>query len=147
MSGLREIRTRFAGSGSCQRVLRTVILGSMLVSFAGPACGNAAPAESAAHPKVTVAIKDFIYSPTNLEIPVGTTVTWTNQDTAQHTSTHAATGSIQFKADGSFDLTDSVFNVIENENGGSASYTFAKPGTYQYFCLWHNAMRATVTVK
>jgi plastocyanin len=119
----------------------------VLSGFAAAACGSGAPAASAAGPKVTVAIQDFIYTPTNLEIPVGTTVTWTNQDTAQHTSTHAATGSIQFSADGSFDLTDSIFNVIENEKGGSGSYTFTKPGTYEYFCLWHNAMRGTVVVK
>ena len=147
MTGLLEVRTPFARSGSYSRALRTVILGMVLFNFIASACESPAPAASAASPKVTVAIKDFIYTPTNLEIAAGTTVTWTNQDTAQHTSTHAATGSIQFKADGSFDLTDSVFNVIENENGGSASYTFAKPGTYQYFCLWHNAMRGTVVVK
>jgi plastocyanin len=147
MTGLLEIRRRFAGSVSVSRALRIVILGMALSGLAAAACATTAPAESAARPKTTVAIQDFIYLPTNLEIPVGTTVTWTNQDTAQHTSTHAATGSIQFRADGSFDLTDSVFNVIENEKGGSGSYTFTKPGTYEYFCLWHNAMRGTVIVK
>jgi plastocyanin len=124
-----------------------VILGTVLFGVAAAACGGTAPAASAAHPKVTVAIKDFIYTPTNLEIAAGTTVTWTNQDTAQHTSTHAATGSIQFNADGTFNLAGSAFNVIENENGGGGSYTFTEPGTYQYFCLWHNAMRGTVVVK
>src|SRR3989442_384919 len=110
MTGLLEVRTPFAGSGSCSRALRIVILGMALSGLAAAACGSAAPAASAARPKITVAIQDFIYTPTNLEIPVGTTVMWTNQDTAQHTSTHAATGSIQFHADGSFNLTDSAFN-------------------------------------
>ncbi len=98
-------------------------------------------------PKVVVTIKDALYLPSPLEILVGTTVVWTNEDRYQHTSTHAPTGEIKFNPDKSFDLTGATFNVIEDENGGSGSYTFTKPGTYEYFCLWHNAMRATVVVK
>jgi len=113
------------------------------------ACGAAstAPSAPAAGPKVVVTInKDSQYAPTSLEIVVGTTVMWKNEDRYQHTSTHAPTGEIKFNADHSFDLTGAEFNVIEDENGGSGSFTFTKPGTYQYFCLWHNAMRATVIV-
>lgn len=35
----------------------------------------------------TVAIQNFAFQPVNLQVKVGTTVTWTNNDTAPHTVT------------------------------------------------------------
>jgi len=136
-------------SGST-RALRIAIFTVAAFGLLALACGatTTAPSVPAAGPKVVVTInKDSQYAPTPLEIVAGTTVTWKNEDRYQHTSTHAPTGEIKFNPDHSFDLTGAEFNVIEDENGGSASVTFTKPGTYQYFCLWHNAMRGTVVVK
>jgi len=36
---------------------------------------------------VAVTIMNFAFQPTPLTIPLGTTVVWTNQDTAPHTAT------------------------------------------------------------
>jgi nitrite reductase (NO-forming) len=66
-----------------------------------------------------------------LTVPVGTTVTWTNDDSAMHTVT---------AVDGSF---DSGFF----DNGESWSYTFDEPGEYEYYCLPHPWMRAKVVVE
>jgi len=137
------------------RAVRLVIFGTAAFGLAAVACGGTTtvPATKAQQvpvvtgPKAVVMIKDSLYAPTPLEIPVGTTVVWMNQDRYQHTSTQAIDGEIRFNADRSFDLTGVSFNVIEDENGGTGSYTFTKPGTYEYFCLWHNAMRGTVVVK
>lgn len=71
------------------------------------------------------------YSTNELVIPVGTTVTWTNDDGVMHTVT---------AADGSF---DSGFL----EQGDTWSYTFDEPGEFEYFCSPHPWMRAKVIVE
>ncbi len=71
------------------------------------------------------------YSVNVLRIPVGTTVTWTNDDTVMHTVT---------AADGSF---DSGFL----DPGDTWSYTFEEPGEFDYSCLPHPWMKARVVVE
>lgn len=61
-----------------------------------------------------------------LTVPVGTTVTWTNQDTALHTLT---------AVDGSF---DSGYYA----EGESWSFTFTEAGEYEYSSIPHPWMRA-----
>jgi nitrite reductase (NO-forming) len=71
------------------------------------------------------------YSVNVLMVPIGTTVTWTNQDPGvMHTVT---------AADGSF---DSGFL----ETGETFSYTFNEPGEFEYYCTPHPWMRARVSV-
>ncbi|OWY61624.1 hypothetical protein B7486_62795, partial [cyanobacterium TDX16] len=77
-----------------------------------------------------VAIVDFTFDPGDLTVPAGTTVTFTNEDGADHT----ATGE-----DGSFD-TDVL------EEGDAAEVTFDEPGEISYFCDIHNYMTGTITV-
>ncbi|MDL2335567.1 MAG: plastocyanin/azurin family copper-binding protein [Chloroflexota bacterium] len=71
------------------------------------------------------------YTPNVLMIPLGTTVTWTNNDPGQiHTVT---------AADGSF---DSGFL----STGQTFSYTFDNPGTFDYSCLPHPWMQGRIEV-
>ncbi len=70
------------------------------------------------------------YSTDVLEVEVGDTVTWTNDDNAVHTVT---------SADGSFD-SESV------QPGQSWSHTFIDAGEFNYFCTPHPWMRGTVVV-
>ena len=70
------------------------------------------------------------YSINELTIPVGTTVTWTNDDDQIHTVTDAA---------GAF---DSGFL----DPGATWSYTFEEAGDFEYFCTPHPWMRAKVIV-
>ena len=87
-----------------------------------------APAATGA---AAVGIKNFKFSPPALTVPVGTTVTWTNQDEDPHTITSAA---------GAFSST----GLSHDE---TFTQTFRERGTYQYFCALHPQMRATVIVK
>jgi predicted lipoprotein with Yx(FWY)xxD motif len=93
----------------------------------------ATPADSSAAPEagepVAVAIKDFSFGPA-LTVPVGTTVVWTNEDTAPHTVT---------ASDGSFDSGNM-------DKGATFSFTFSKPGTYELLCAYHPNMKGTITV-
>ncbi len=64
----------------------------------------------------------------SFSIPVGTKVTWTNNDPTEHTVT--STGNF-----------DGVLN-----KGDSYSFTFTKAGAFKYICTFHPSMEGTVTV-
>lgn len=78
---------------------------------------------------------DQCYKPSSIEVKKGTTITWKNADTAAHTVTSGK----DTTADGTFDsgliAADKTF-----------SFKFEKPGTYDYFCIVHPWMKATVQV-
>ncbi len=82
--------------------------------------------------KVDATIKLFQFQPKALEIKAGTIVEWVNGDDIEH----SVTAGKETKA------FDSGFF----EKNGSFSFTFTKPGTYDYFCKRHPSMKATVTV-
>lgn len=71
------------------------------------------------------------YSPKEITVSVGDTITWTNKDDMPHTVT---------AYDGSFD--SKLF-----KGGESWSHTFTKPGRYEYYCSPHPWMKGTVIVK
>jgi len=79
----------------------------------------------------TVEIVDFAFSPANLEIAAGTTVTWTNQGAAPHTATGDG---------GSFDTG-------RLDSGQSGTATFDQPGAFPYVCSFHPDMTGTITVQ
>ncbi len=72
--------------------------------------------------------KDF--SPEDLTINVGDTVTWTNDDDSPHTVT----------------ADDDQFNSGNMGEGAMWSYTFTEAGSYDYHCNYHGSMTGTVTV-
>lgn len=76
------------------------------------------------------------YIPYEVNVPVGETVTWSNDDTAAHTVT---SGSI---ADG----TSGVFDSSLFMAGTTFSHTFEEGGTYPYFCVVHPWMLGVVMV-
>lgn len=75
------------------------------------------------------------YSPGNLEIEAGTTVTWTNQSSMTHTVTS-----------GSDRTADGTFDSGNLSQGDTFSYTFNEVGEFDYFCIPHENMTATITV-
>ncbi len=115
------------------------LAGSMaLATLLLPSFLSAAHAESPT-PPVTVAkvagpqvrIENFQFNPTTVTVPVGTTVTWKNDDGTLHTVTS----------------TTKVFSSAGLDDGGVFSYTFTNPGTYTYFCKLHPHMTGTIVVK
>jgi plastocyanin len=78
-----------------------------------------------------VTIQNFSFGPATLDVAVGTTVTWTNKDSTNHTVT---------ANDGSFDS-----KAISS--GATFTQTFATAGTFAYHCSIHSTMTATITVK
>lgn len=82
---------------------------------------------------------DSAYDPLDVEVAVGTTITWTNDDTVAHTVTSGVADDSGAEADGTF---DSRFV----EPGETWSHTFTEPGEFPYFCAPHPWMRGSVTV-
>lgn len=82
-----------------------------------------------------VSMQNSTYQPANIQVRVGTTVTWTNQDDVPHTVTfwNGMTGR-------------SMMGSSMMTHGQSFSLTFRMPGTYHYYCTVHPSMVATVTV-
>ncbi len=78
-----------------------------------------------------VSIASFAFGPASLTVKVGTTVTWTNNDSVTHTVTANA---------GAFDSGPLA-------PGHSFQFTFHKAGTYAYHCSIHPSMTATIIVQ
>jgi plastocyanin len=79
----------------------------------------------------SVTIDNDAYSPSTLTVKKGTTVTWTNNDSDQHTVTSDA---------GSF-LNSGLINP-----GSNYQYTATTVGTFLYHCEVHSNMHGTLVV-
>jgi plastocyanin len=80
--------------------------------------------------ELKVTIDNFTFSPAELKVKIGDTVTWTNHDDSPHTVVSA--GKFRSKA---MD-TDNTF-----------SFTFSSAGDYKYFCSLHPHMTGMIKVE
>jgi len=94
--------------------------------------GSPSPAASS----VSVLIQNFQFVPNSTTVKVGTTVTWTNMDSAQHTVTRPLEGGVQIAGPDS-----AVLN-----HGDTYSYTYDAAGFYPYHCRIHPSLRGMVEV-
>ncbi|MEM4134183.1 MAG: cupredoxin family copper-binding protein [Candidatus Micrarchaeia archaeon] len=81
-------------------------------------------------PKNIVYIRNFAFSPQVIEINVGESVTWINQDSVFHTAT--ASG---------------VFDSGMLGNGEQFTFTFTNIGEFDYICRPHPYMKGKVIVR
>lgn len=99
-----------------------------------PAAG-AVKKPAAAAAGTTVNVKVFNFKPDPLTVKAGTKVTWVNQDSAVHTASAGTRTKPSKDFDGNLP-----------ESGGKFSYTFDKPGTYDYYCKLHSGPGMTASV-
>jgi len=118
---------------TCVSVLRAAtqmtalaVLGLTLAILAGTASAGENPTGS------QITIDNFSFAPATLTVSAGTKVTWVNHDDIPHTVVSEDKATFRSQA---LD-TDEKF-----------SFTFAKPGTYTYFCSIHPKMTAKVVVQ
>jgi len=99
----------------------------------GMAMATSAPDAAAVTPVATntVAVRNFAFSPASVTVKAGSTVTWTNQDQDPHDVVA---------------MNDGPFHSPPLNTGQSFSYTFTKPGRFDYLCTIHPFMTATVVV-
>jgi plastocyanin len=95
----------------------TVLLPTVVAALA-VGCGGAESSEPVATTQVSMA-KSYRFDPKVIEVAVGSTVTWTNDDNFTHT----------VQVDGQEDH--------EVGRGDAVSIAFDRPGTYHYVCTLH----------
>jgi plastocyanin len=105
--------------------VRRAAIASLSALGAVAACARPAPR---AH---TVTIRNFAFDPAELTVARGDTVVWSNTDFVPHSSTsrNSAWGS--------------------NAIGANATWRFvaSATGRYEYYCVFHPTMKATIFVR
>lgn len=105
-------------------------LAIMLLMVAGRAkTYGATPLEE--KPSTEIKIDNFVFSPNTITVSVGSTIRWTNHDDIPHTVVS----------------DDRSFKSKALDTDENFSYTFAKPGTYSYFCSIHPKMTGKIVVQ
>jgi plastocyanin len=118
---MRKIQLSFAAKTALTLLLVAAL--GLAGRRASAADGNPAAAE--------VKIDNFSFTPQEIKVKAGTTVVWTNRDDIPHTVTS----------------TDLVFKSKTLDTDDKFTMTFAKPGTYPYFCSIHPKMTGKVIVE
>ena len=127
----------------------TALLAPLTIAACGSSSGSTASPTAAkpaakAPTKDTVDIKLIAYRPAKLTVTAGATVTWNQMDAGTHTIT---SGTVVPGAGGVTQQPDGMFASGEIATGKKYTHTFAKPGTYKYFCEIHPAtMTGEITV-
>jgi plastocyanin len=103
--------------------------GSEAAQEASPASADAG---ADAAESLAVEIKEFAFNPPTIEVPVGGSVSWTNQDNVPHTATGIDREALQSGA--------IAF-------GESFEQAFETAGTYEYFCEFHPNMKGSIVVE
>ena len=78
-----------------------------------------------------VKISSYKFDPATITIKVGETVTWTNQDSVNHTVVS----------------DDGSWSSKSLAQGDKFTHTFDKAGTFTYICSIHPSMKGTVVVQ
>ncbi|MFG1343410.1 cupredoxin family copper-binding protein [Xanthobacter autotrophicus DSM 431] len=91
----------------------------------------ALPLRPAAAEEVTVSIDNFTFSPAEVTIVPGTTVTWVNNDDIPHS---VVDKKLSFRS-----------KALDTED--RFSFTFTNAGDYDYFCSLHPHMVGKIIVK
>ncbi len=91
---------------------------------------SAACAESATAGEVSVAIKDFVFNPADIQAKIGQTVTFTNGDSAPHSAT----------------LDDKSCTTPTILKGAADGLVFNAAGIYPFHCKVHPVMTGTITI-
>jgi plastocyanin len=87
------------------------------------------PASQAGGASINISGSKF--DPATIAVKVGTTITWTNQDTTAHTVT----------------ADDGSWTSDRLNQGATYSHTFDQAGTYTYKCTIHPSMTGTIVVQ
>ncbi len=94
-------------------------------------CAKSSTSTGPAPSPNTITMGSTSFSPSSKTITVGTTITWVNNSGITHTVTSD---------------TGTELNSGNIANGGSYQHTFNTAGTFNYHCVYHQAMGMTGTI-
>ena len=121
------------GVGLISLVLAGALAGEFILKLQPPLGGGGVIAGGVIMPVGVGSNTALDFSPSKIVVVIGVnnTVTFTNKDSVTHTVT----------------ATDNSFNSGDIKPGQSWTYTFSTPGTFAYYCIYHNWMKGTVVVE
>jgi plastocyanin len=90
-----------------------------------------ARSEEANSSPMEIRVDNFAFAPETLTVPVNSTVTWLNKDDVPHVIASV----------------DGLFKSKALDTDDKYSYTFAKAGTYSYYCSLHPKMVGKIVVQ
>jgi plastocyanin len=116
-------------------VLIVLVIGGLVLFGNNKSGKNTPPVQT--KPEVTqttqttnsITISNFSFNPNALTVKVGTTVTWTNQDSVVH----------KIKSDN--------FNSPDLGQGDKFEFTFSNKGSFDYVCSIHPSMQGKIIVE
>jgi len=122
------------------------VMAFAIVGCSSKSASHSAPAAAATSGTV-VEIKLLSFMPMDMNVKVGTTITWRNDEPITHTVTAGeVTGIDPSTGLRSGQKPSGLFNTTLKGRGATFSYTFTKPGSYSYYCNIHYGMQAKITV-
>jgi plastocyanin len=127
MNYLRLAPARFATN---RALVAAMLLGPIIGAMVAVATVAAEDAPKGAPNEVI--IDNFVFTPKELTVAVGTTIKWVNHDDIPHSVVEKNKTTFRSKA---LDTDDSF------------TYTFAAAGTFDYFCGLHPHMVGQIIVK
>ena len=139
------------GRRSRRLVLPALVVGFFLALAWGP-LSAAGPAAAQTGTTLHISMKDFAFMPaTPPPIKVGTTVTWTYDESATDPMPNCETPGLSMACPGhtatAMDKGPDGKALFDSgtlkKSGASYSFTFTKPGTFQYYCVYHGGTTQT----
>jgi len=120
---------------------------AVLVVLAATGCSGSGDKTPATDSATTVHLKLLQFTPSELQVKAGTTVTWRSDEGITHTVTSGAVEGVDPTSGlRSAQKPDGRFDHRLGKSGATFSYRFTEPGTYSYFCSIHQGMNASVVV-
>jgi plastocyanin len=92
---------------------------------------GSAVAQEKSSAETAIKIDNFTFTPATVTVPAGSTIRWTNHDDIPHNVVSE----------------DKSFKSKAMDTDEQFSYTFTKPGTYNYFCSIHPKMTGKIVVQ
>jgi plastocyanin len=139
-----HVTTTRSGYGKRVGLLSLLLVGTVTGCAGGDDDEAASPSEASQASEAEVVMKLVAFTPDQLEVAAGTTVTWTNRDAGAHTVT---SGTVVQGGAGVTQEPDGTFDSDDIPKGETFEQTFDEPGTYPYFCALHPAtMRGEIRV-
>lgn len=114
-----------------------LLAGSIAIAGCTGYAPSGTPVRTGAPGGESVTIQNFVFSPPNLTVDRGTTVTWNNKDTVNHQVT---------SDDPALNAKGMGFSSPVIPAGGTYTVMFGTPGTFTYHCNLHPLMKGTIIV-